>query len=133
MVLDWYTGGMENSGSVFLEIDGGGTGCRATLVNQNGEVLGGGESGAANIMTRFSRAVGSAVVASSEALQSSGNEALLLPEAPVRFCKIGGLGPIYAEMLSNYYRSRVSEPLAAAADGVACLACKMFADQAVAK
>jgi glucosamine kinase len=305
MVLDWYTSAMENSGSVFLGIDGGGTGCRAMLVNRNGEVLGEGASGAANIMTHPSRAVESVISASREALRSSGithsdlshipaflglaganigNHAenfqrklpfrkcsidtdavislqgaigdsdgvaaiigtgsvfisrqndriqtvggwgftvgdlasgawlgrrllqetllsydgvhrgspltktvlnrfennpqtvveyahtarpgefgelaplvfefvekrdpiarqilrralsdieetldLLLPDAPVRFCMIGGLGPIYADMLSNYYRSRASDPLGDAVAGAASLACKMFADEAVIK
>ncbi|MEP0942904.1 MAG: BadF/BadG/BcrA/BcrD ATPase family protein [Rhizobiaceae bacterium] len=294
---------MTNSGPVFLGIDGGGTGCRATLVNHKGAVLGVGSSGAANIMTHFSRATESVISASGEALHNSGIEGLdlsdipaflglaganignlaenfrselpfqrcsidtdavislegaigggdgaaaiigtgsvfisrtsgeiqtvggwgftvgdlasgawlgrrllqetllsydgvhrgssltntvlnrfrndpqtvveyahtarpgefgelaplvfefvekrdpiarqilrralsdieetldlLLPDGPVRFCMIGGLGPIYAEMLSNYYRSRVCEPLGDAAAGAASLACKMFADEVV--
>ena len=304
MVLDWYTIRMTNSGTVFLGIDGGGTGCRATLVNRNGDVLGVGTSGAANIMTHFPRAVKNVLSASREALQKSGIEGLdisdisdipaflglaganigdhaekfrrelpfrkcridtdavnslegaigdgdgaaaiirtdsvfisrrndkvqtvggwgftvgdlasgawlgrrllqetllsydgihrgspltntvlnrfkndpqtvveyahtawpgefgepaplvfefvekrdpiarqilrralsdieenldlLLPDTPVRFCMIGGLGPIYADMLSNYYRSHVCKPLGDAATGAANLACKMFAYQ----
>lgn len=294
---------MANFNSLFLGIDGGGTGCRATLVDRNGDVLGVGVSGAANIMTHFTKAVESVLDASGEALQNSGIEGLnlsdipaflglaganignhaekfrrnlpfdkcsidtdaaislegaigegdgaaaiigtgsvfisrtsgevqtvggwgftvgdlasgawlgrrllqetllsydgvnrgspltntvlnrfendpqtvveyahtarpgefgelaplvfefvekrdpiarqilrralsdieetldlLLPDTPVRFCMIGGLGPIYADMLSNYYRSRVCAPLGDAAAGAASLACRLFADEVV--
>lgn len=296
---------MANSGSLFLGIDGGGTGCRATLVNFNGDVLGVGSSGPANVMTHFSNAVESVLHASRQALKESGLDDkdlagiptflglaganigdyadkfrrelpfdkcsidtdavislegaigdgdgvaaiigtgsvfisrqkgkvqtvggwgftvgdlasgawlgrrllqetllsydgvhrgspltntvlnrfkndpqtvveyahtarpgefgelaplvfefvekrdpiarqilrralsdieetldLLLPDDAVRFCMIGGLGPIYANLLSNYYRSRVCEPLGDAATGAANLARKLFAEQGVAQ
>ena len=82
MVLAWYTKPMTISDSLFLGIDGGGTGCRATLVGHDGKVLGVGASGPANIMTHFPNAVESVLTASNEAVQNSGIEALELSRIP---------------------------------------------------
>jgi N-acetylglucosamine kinase-like BadF-type ATPase len=52
LVFYWYSvfGGQLNV-TYLLGIDGGGTGCRAALADMNGQVLGTGKSGSANIMT----------------------------------------------------------------------------------
>lgn len=47
-----------------------------------------------------------------------------------RFCMIGGLGPVYANLLSSYYRDRISQPLGDAVTGATRLALKHFASEA---
>ncbi len=72
MVLDWYTECMANSMDAFLGIDGGGTGCRALLINSRGEPLGAGRSGSANIMTHYDRAGSNVLSACRAAMQEAG-------------------------------------------------------------
>lgn len=58
-----------------LGIDGGGTGCRAALVDGAGIVRGRGAGGAANIMTDFAGALESILAAAAQALAEAGLEA----------------------------------------------------------
>ncbi len=56
---------------------------------------------------------------------------VILPDDDARFCMIGGLGPVYANLLSSYYRERISEPLGDAVTGATQLAIKHFGKGAV--
>ena len=82
MVLDWYTVAMKKPHQLFLGIDGGGTGCRALLVNSSGKTLGMGQCGAANIMTNYERAGESVLSASRSALLEAGLRDVDLAEIP---------------------------------------------------
>ncbi len=53
-----------------IGIDGGGTGCRAALLNRAGNVLGRGSGGPSNIATNFEGALGNIQAAITEAAQS---------------------------------------------------------------
>ena len=55
----------------------------------------------------------------------------ILPDDEGRFCMIGGLGPVYAGMLSSCYRERLREPIADSATGAAKLAVQMFVEEPV--
>ncbi|TJZ92008.1 ATPase [Paracoccus gahaiensis] len=58
--------------TVFLGIDGGGTGCRAALSDAQGRLLGQGQGGAANINTDIEGAAASIRAATAEAIGDSG-------------------------------------------------------------
>ncbi|MCP4183110.1 MAG: N-acetylglucosamine kinase [Hyphomicrobiales bacterium] len=58
--------------SVFLGVDGGGTGCRAIVGDLEGNHLGYGKSGPANIMTGYSSAVSNIVEACRKAVADAG-------------------------------------------------------------
>ncbi|MDP5308187.1 BadF/BadG/BcrA/BcrD ATPase family protein [Paracoccus spongiarum] len=60
---------------LYLGIDGGGTGCRAALADRNGQVLGLGTGGPANINTDVEAAAGNIVAAATQALAASGSGA----------------------------------------------------------
>ena len=60
--------------SLLIGIDGGGTGCRAIIADANGNLLGSGESGAANIMTNFDGARQNIIQACEQAISSAGLE-----------------------------------------------------------
>lgn len=53
----------------------------------------------------------------------------ILPDDEGRFCMIGGLGPIYAGLLSSYYRNRVRQPIADTVTGAVKLAIQTFGSE----
>jgi glucosamine kinase len=59
--------------SIFIGVDGGGTGCRAIVCDCRGNHLGYGKSGPANIMTGFSEAITNIVEACNQALLDAGS------------------------------------------------------------
>lgn len=59
--------------TLFLGIDGGGTGCRAAVADASGHLLGLGTSGPANINTDTEGAAASILAAARQALDASGN------------------------------------------------------------
>ena len=59
---------------ILIGIDGGGTGCRAIIADANGNLLGSGASGAANIMTNFDGARQNIILACQQAIKSAGLE-----------------------------------------------------------
>lgn len=61
--------GIEVSQEFVIGIDGGGTYCRAVLQDINGNILGTGEAGPANIMSNANQALASMVAASKQALK----------------------------------------------------------------
>ncbi len=58
--------------SIFIGVDGGGTGCRAIVCDGGGTHLGYGKSGPANIMTGFSEAITNIVEACNQAIFDAG-------------------------------------------------------------
>jgi glucosamine kinase len=58
--------------SVFIGVDGGGTGCRAIVGDSEGNHLGNGKSGPANIMTGYSAAISNIIEACSKAVIDAG-------------------------------------------------------------
>lgn len=58
--------------TLFLGIDGGGTGCRAAVVDAAGHVLGQGQAGPANINSDFDGALGNILAATRAALGTGG-------------------------------------------------------------
>lgn len=69
--------------ALLLGVDGGGTGCRARLTNVNGEVLGEGASGPANIRFGIKESFASVLEATEECLQQAG---LTLDNAEIVAC-----------------------------------------------
>ncbi len=59
---------------LLIGIDGGGTGCRAVIADANGNLLGSGKSGAANIMTNFDGARHNIIQACQQAINNAGLE-----------------------------------------------------------
>lgn len=59
---------------ILIGIDGGGTGCRAIIADADGNLLGAGMSGAANIMTNFDGAQQNITLACQQAINSAGLE-----------------------------------------------------------
>lgn len=66
--------------SLFIGIDGGGTGCRALLCDASGTTLGTGKAGPANIVSDLEGAHGNIVGASQQALQAAGLPANAISE-----------------------------------------------------
>lgn len=64
--------------TLFLGVDGGGTSCRAILCNDQGQILGQGKAGSANIMLGANKAMQSVLDATRAALEAAGmgNEAM---------------------------------------------------------
>ncbi len=69
--------------ALLLGVDGGGTGCRARLTNVNGEVLGEGAAGPANIRFGIKESFASVLEATEECLQQAG---LTLDTAEIVAC-----------------------------------------------
>lgn len=69
--------------ALLLGVDGGGTGCRARLTNVNGEVLGEGAAGPANIRFGIKESFASVLEATEECLQQAG---LTLDSAEIVAC-----------------------------------------------
>ncbi|MEX0343535.1 MAG: BadF/BadG/BcrA/BcrD ATPase family protein [Rhizobiaceae bacterium] len=62
---------MAHENRIFLGIDGGGTGCRVVLCDEEVNLLGSGVAGAANIMSNFDGAIASILEASHTALRNA--------------------------------------------------------------
>lgn len=65
--------------SLFIGIDGGGTGCRALLCNASGSTLGVGKAGSANIVSDLDKSYNNIVAASKQAIHGAG-----LPESTIK-------------------------------------------------
>lgn len=62
--------------SLFLGIDGGGTGCRAALADAEGTIIGRGDAGPANISIEVESACANILTAARQALQQAGRDDL---------------------------------------------------------
>lgn len=58
--------------SLFIGIDGGGTGCRALLCNASGSTLGTGKAGSANIVSDLNNSYDNIIAASKQAIRTAG-------------------------------------------------------------
>jgi glucosamine kinase len=70
----------EEALTFLLGIDGGGTGCRAALATADGDVIGRGKSGPANIRTDLTGARENIVEAARQAFAEAGQDAALIAE-----------------------------------------------------
>jgi glucosamine kinase len=71
--------GMATDGTLFLGVDGGGTGCRVRLVDAAGTLLGEGKAGAANIRLGLEVSWGRILEATDQALAGAGLDRTTLP------------------------------------------------------
>jgi glucosamine kinase len=84
---------MATDGILFLGVDGGGTGCRARLVNAAGTVLGEGQAGAANIRLGLDVSWGQILQATDQALAQAGLDRAALPRIHAGLGLAGITGP----------------------------------------
>ena len=85
---------MATDGILFLGVDGGGTGCRARLVDAAGTVLGEGKAGAANIRLGLDASWGQILRATDQALGEAGLDRTALPRIHAGLGLAGITGPI---------------------------------------
>jgi len=84
---------MATHGILFLGVDGGGTGCRARLVDAAGTVLGEGQAGAANIRLGLDVSWGQILLATDQALAQAGLDRAALPRIHTGLGLAGITGP----------------------------------------
>jgi len=84
---------MTTDGILFLGVDGGGTGCRARLVDAAGTVLGEGKAGAANIRLGLDVSWSQILQATDQALAQAGLERAALPRIRAGLGLAGITGP----------------------------------------
>lgn len=85
---------MATDGILFLGVDGGGTGCRARLVDAAGTVLGEGKAGAANIRLGLDASWGQILRATDQALGQAGLDRTALPRIRSGLGLAGITGPV---------------------------------------
>ena len=85
---------MATDGILFLGVDGGGTGCRARLVDAAGAVLGEGKAGAANIRLGLDASWGQILRATDQALGEAGLDRTALPRIRTGLGLAGITGPV---------------------------------------
>jgi len=93
-----------------LGIDGGGTGCRAALATADGDIIGRGKSGPANIRTDLTGARENIVEAARLAFTEAGKDAALIAETPAVLGLAGTNVGTYSQQLEAilpFARSRV--------------------------
>ena len=84
---------MATDGTLFLGVDGGGTGCRVRLVDAAGTVLGEGKAGAANIRLGLDISWGQILRATDQALAEAGLDPAALPRIRAGLGLAGITGP----------------------------------------
>jgi glucosamine kinase len=84
---------MAGSGSLFLGVDGGGSGCRVRLVDETGQELGSGIGGATNIRLGLEPAWASILGALDQALTTAGLDSAALPRIHAGLGLAGITGP----------------------------------------
>ncbi|MFC5387630.1 BadF/BadG/BcrA/BcrD ATPase family protein [Aquamicrobium segne] len=103
-----------------LGIDGGGTGCRAALANSEGQVLGRGHSGAANIRTDLTGACAHIIEAANQALNAAGLDPELISHIPAVLGLAGtNIGPYRQQLqtLLPFRESRIESDAKIALEG----------------
>jgi glucosamine kinase len=93
-----------------LGIDGGGTGCRAALATVDGDVVGRGKSGAANIRTDLTGARENILEAARQAFSDAGKDPALIGETPAVLGLAGTNVGTYSQQLEAilpFAKSRV--------------------------
>ena len=88
---------MATDGTLFLGVDGGGTGCRVRLVDAAGHVLGEGTAGAANIRLGLNESWGQILAATDQALAAAGLDRNALARIRTGLGLAGITGPAEAE------------------------------------
>jgi len=83
LVFLWYLCGKGVVMGLVLVVDGGGSGCRAAVADESGQILGQGRAGPANIMTDPDAARANILAAAATALADSGQAATLADLAAV--------------------------------------------------
>jgi glucosamine kinase len=107
LVLSTWT---EEALTFLLGIDGGGTGCRAALATVDGDVVGRGKSGPANIRTDLTGARENIVDAARQAFAEAGKDAALIGETPAVLGLAGTNVGTYSQQLEAilpFAKSRV--------------------------
>lgn len=85
---------MATDGTLFLGVDGGGTGCRVRLVDAAGTVLSEGKAGAANIRLGLDVSWGQILRATDQALAQAGLDRAALPRIRAGLGLAGITGPV---------------------------------------
>lgn len=81
----------------WLGVDGGGTSCRARLVDESGQLLGEGKSGSANVMLGANTAMASVVEAAQNAVDDAGLSADILAQTHAGLALAGAEQSEYAQ------------------------------------
>jgi glucosamine kinase len=92
----------DNNNQYFLGIDGGGSKCKAIVVNAQNQVLGTGISGPGNPLHGFEQAVNSIVESAQLALKDAGLNDLSLSDIPAGVGLAGVNLPVLFEQMSNW-------------------------------
>jgi len=92
----------DNNNQYFLGIDGGGSKCKAIVVNAQNQVLGTGISGPGNPLHGFEQAVNSIVESAQLALKDAGLHNLSLGDIPAGVGLAGVNLPVLFEQMSNW-------------------------------
>lgn len=92
----------DNNNQYFLGIDGGGSKCKAIVVNAQNQVLGTGISGPGNPLHGFEQAVNSIVESAQLALKDAGLNDLSISDIPAGVGLAGVNLPVLFEQMSNW-------------------------------
>jgi len=92
----------DNNNQYFLGIDGGGSKCKAIVVNAQNQVLGTGISGPGNPLHGFEQAVNSIVESAQLALKDAGLNDLSINDIPAGVGLAGVNLPVLFEQMSNW-------------------------------
>lgn len=113
---------MATDGILFLGVDGGGTGCRARLVDGAGTALGEGRGGAANIRLGLDVSWGQIMRATDLALEQAGLDRRALPRIHAGLGLAGITGPVDASRVAGAAPAPGFASIAAETDAhTACL------------
>lgn len=92
----------DNNNQYFLGIDGGGSKCKAIVVNAQNQVLGTGISGPGNPLHGFEQAVNSIVESAQLAVKDAGLNDLSISDIPAGVGLAGVNLPVLFEQMSNW-------------------------------